>query len=116
MKSNESALRFAFITGITKFNKTSIFSELNNLSDLSLDVEYGTLLGYTYSETQKYFSGYLDNAASLLSISREKLTEELIKHYDGFCFEKNGERACFCTMVNAELSLITSKRFCGLLV
>lgn len=80
LKSNEGALRFAFITGITKFNKTSIFSELNNLSDLSLNVEYGTLLGYTYSETQKYFSGYLDNAASLLGISRGELTEELIKH------------------------------------
>ena len=47
LKSNEGALRFAFITGITKFNKTSIFSELNNLSDLSLDVEYDNLLGYT---------------------------------------------------------------------
>ena len=47
LKSNEGALRFAFITGITKFNRASIFSELNNLSDLSLDVEYGNLLGYT---------------------------------------------------------------------
>ena len=95
LKSNEGALRFAFITGITKFNKTSIFSELNNLSDLSLNVEYGTLLGYTYSETQKYFSGYLDNAASLLGISRGELTEELIKHYDGFCFERTAKEHVF---------------------
>ena len=95
LKSNEGALRFAFITGITKFNKTSIFSELNNLSDLSLNVEYGTLLGYTYSETQKYFSGYLDNPASLLGISRGELTEELIKHYDGFCFERTAKEHVF---------------------
>ena len=101
-------MRFAFITGITRFYKTSIFSELNNLSDLSLDVEYGTLLGYTYSETQKYFSGYLDNAASLLGISREELTEELIKHYDGFCFERTAKEHVFAPW--STLNFLSSPR------
>ena len=108
LKSNEGALRFAFITGITKFNKTSIFSELNNLSDLSLDVEYGTLLGYTYAEIQKYFSGYLDNAASLLGISRRKLTDELVKHYDGFCFERTAKEHVFAP--RSMLNFLSSPR------
>ena len=58
LKANEAAFRFIFITGITTFNKTSIFSELNNISDISLSPEYGTLLGYTHNEVKAYFADY----------------------------------------------------------
>ncbi len=80
-----------FITGITKFNKTSIFSELNN----SLSAEYGSLLGYTYQEVQEYFSEYVRCASELLSINQEELLRELTEHYDGFCFEETARQKVF---------------------
>ena len=56
LKSNDGALRFMFVTGITKFNKAGIFSALNNLRDISFSPRYGTLLGYTHEEVEKYGS------------------------------------------------------------
>lgn len=88
IKSNDGPVRFLFITGITKFNKTSIFSELNTLTDISLDAEFGTLLGYTKEETEQYFGEYLDKARTVLGIPHEKLMDELRINYDGFCFDE----------------------------
>lgn len=88
LKSNDEQIRFLFITGITKFSKTSIFSELNNLSDISLDHRYCNLLGYTSEEIKSYFGGYLKRAADTVQISTQELFLELIKHYDGFCFDR----------------------------
>lgn len=88
LKSNDEQIRFLFITGITKFSKTSIFSELNNLSDISLDHRYSNLLGYTSEEIRSYFDGYLKRAADTVQISTQELFLELIKHYDGFCFDR----------------------------
>lgn len=95
LKSNDGILRFVFITGITKFNKTSIFSALNNLSDLSLDVEYGTLLGYTHSEVEKYFAEYLEEAALLCELDKKELFVKLAGYYDGFCFERTASEHVF---------------------
>ncbi len=95
IKANDSSLRFVFITGNTKFNKTSIFSELNNLKDLTLDVGFGTLLGYTHDEIQRYFLPYLHEAASTLNISDKELLEKLTRQYDGFCFERTASKHVF---------------------
>lgn len=92
LKSNDASLRFFFMTGITNFSKTGIFSELNNLSDISLDCEYGSLLGYTHREVERYFSGYLDNSAKLLGRKRSELFADLTKNYDGFCFERTAKQ------------------------
>ncbi len=89
LKSNDTALRFLFITGITKFSKTNIFSALNNLTDISLSTEYGSLLGYTHKEVEEYFSKYLSCASETLKVEREELLNQLTAHYDGFCFEEN---------------------------
>lgn len=88
IKSNDGAVRFFFMTGITKFNKTSIFSELNTFTDISLDTEFGTLLGYTEEEIKQYFAGYLENTKNVLGISCENILTELRKNYDGFCFDE----------------------------
>ncbi len=85
LKTNDVAIRFFFMTGITKFNKTSIFSELNNLSDLTLNSSYGTLLGYTHEEVERYFGNYLIRASEVLKIEKSQLMEELTAQYDGFC-------------------------------
>lgn len=88
VKSNDGVIRFFFMTGITKFNKTSIFSELNTLTDISLDADFGTLLGYTEEEIQQYFGSYLERAQEVLGLSYDELLTELRKNYDGFCFDE----------------------------
>ena len=95
IKSNDGAVRFFFMTGITKFNKTSIFSELNNFSDLTLHPKYGTLLGYTHDEVETYFGDYLARAADTLNIERSKLLAVLTAHYDGFCFDEDAKYRVF---------------------
>ena len=88
LKSNDSALRFLFITGITKYSKVSIFSEMNNLNDITLDVEYGTLLGYTEEELGRYFGDYIAQAAETLDLSPSELLARMRERYDGYCFDK----------------------------
>ena len=95
IKSNDGSVRFFFMTGITKFNKTSIFSELNNFSDLTLHPKYGTLLGYTHGEVEEYFGDYLTRATEALNIERSKLLAELTAHYDGFCFDEDAKYRVF---------------------
>ena len=94
-KANDAAVRFLFITGITKFNKTSIFSELNNLSDISLSPEFGSILGYTRSEVENYFQKYLEISSKVLKIDVQNLLRELTRHYDGFCFELTASEKVF---------------------
>lgn len=95
IKSNDRVLRFFFMTGITKFSKASIFSELNNFTDLSLMSEFGSLLGYTHAEAERYFSDYLDKAAEILGMSKSSLLSEMTLNYDGFCFEKSAKQQVF---------------------
>lgn len=56
-----------FITGVTYYDHTSIFSTFNHLEDLTLDSDYGALVGYTEDELENYFSQYIDNAADVLN-------------------------------------------------
>ena len=77
LKSNVGSLRFLFLTGITKFSSTSIFSELNNLVDITLTPTYGALLGYTEEEIRQNFGYYLSKAAKTLAMSEEELIDGL---------------------------------------
>lgn len=87
LKSLSGSLRFLFMTGITKFGQTSIFSAFNNLTDISLDPTYGALVGYTEEELRKYFGPYLKRAAEVLHLSDSDLLRKLRMHYDGFSFD-----------------------------
>ena len=62
-KSLDEHLRFVFLTGVSKFSKTSIFSGLNNLRDLTFHEKASTLLGYTQEELEYYFTDHVSNAA-----------------------------------------------------
>jgi hypothetical protein len=86
-KANEPHIRFLFLTGISKFTKAGVFSTLNNLNDLSLDEEFGTLLGYTEEELTGYFDEYLEGGAAKLKISVSELVEQMKDYYNGFCFD-----------------------------
>ena len=89
LKSNDAPLRFLFITGITRFSRSSIFSSaLNNINDITLDVEYGTLLGYTEEEVNRYFGDYVNQAAETLGMSADHMLDEMRLNYDGYCFDE----------------------------
>ena len=96
VKSCDGKFRFIFITGVTYYAHTSIFSAFNNLTDLTLDSDYGALLGYTSEELEKYFSEYIDNAVVTLNkkfpterYTHEKVVEELKRNYDGYSFDED---------------------------
>ena len=60
IKGSDALLRFAFLTGVSKFTKTSIFSGLNNITDISLDIPYGDICGYSQNDVETTFKPYLD--------------------------------------------------------
>ncbi len=91
LKSCDEHLRFTFITGVTKFSKLSIFSDLNQLNDISLDEDFSTICGITQSETEETFSPEIKNLAAKFSLSYEDCLAELKRMYDGYHFHPNGE-------------------------
>ena len=86
IKANRNKIRFLFITGVTRHSNTSIFSGLNNLTDISLSSKYGTLVGFTDEEIYRNFSPFIENAAKKLNTSIDNIKNELKDNYDGFCF------------------------------
>lgn len=96
IKEYEGCLRFFFMTGITKFNNTSIFSAFNNLQDISLDQLYGSLLGYTEEEISCYFGDYLSVASQTLELSERQVLDGLRYNYDGFCFDEQAKCHVYC--------------------
>ena len=96
LKDCESALRFFFMTGITKFSHTSIFSAFNNLTDISLNPRFGALLGWTEEEIAANFSPYINEAASALQTSYQEVLKALKENYDGFCFDQKALVHVYC--------------------
>ena len=86
LKGNESMLRFVFMTGITKFSQLSIFSELNNIKNVSMDEPYAGICGITKEEMLTQMSDDIDALAEHLELSREETIQELKNHYDGYHF------------------------------
>ena len=76
MKDNDRYIKFAFLTGVSKFSKASIFNGLNNLEDISLTPEFGTVCGYTQNDIETIFLPYLEGAD----------LDELQKWYNGYNF------------------------------
>ena len=91
LKSMDGFLKFVFFTGVTKFSKVSIFSDLNHLTDISLDENYTDICGITQSEMESYFSPEIDTMASHNEMSREECLAKLKQMYDGYHFYKRSE-------------------------
>ena len=87
LKGCDEYLRFVMLTGISKFSKTGVFSAMNNLEDISMDHQYGDIVGYTQKELEENFSGWIDSAADRMKLDRGELFEQLKDYYDGFCFD-----------------------------
>ena len=90
LKSCDEYLQFVFITGVTKFSKVSIFSDLNQLQDISLDKAYGTICGMTEAEIQECFQPELSRMAKECALSEEECLKELARMYDGYHFYPGG--------------------------
>ena len=88
LKYSEAKLRFVFLTGITKFSQVSIFSELNNITNVSMDDEYAGICGITKEELQENMSDDIDMLADALGYSREMMIAKLKENYDGYHFSK----------------------------
>ncbi len=86
IKGLDQYLKFVFLTGVSKFSQTSIFSGLNNLNDIGLDAQFNTLLGYTKREIVTFFDSYLHEAAQYNDCSVEELLEKITEWYDGYLF------------------------------
>jgi hypothetical protein len=87
IKSRESDLSLIFMTGISKFSKMSIFSELNNLTDLTFRKEYADMLGLTDSEIDTCFRPYIEKVKKEHSLPEEKFWKQLRAYYNGFSFD-----------------------------
>ena len=81
--------RFVFITGVTKFCHVSLFSELNNLTDITMDARYATMLGYTQEEFETYFADRIELASKQLNIPSTQLLPKIKDWYDGYRFHED---------------------------
>ena len=86
LKGCDKYLRFVFLTGITKFSQLSIFSELNNINNVSMDEEYADICGITKEELTTQLGGYIDVMAEAKGYTHEKMLEELAYRYNGYHF------------------------------
>ena len=80
-------LRFVMVTGVSKFSRAGVFSGLNNLEEISMDKEYGDIVGYTQQELEDNFGEWIDIAGDKLSMDREELLAKIRQYYDGFSFD-----------------------------
>lgn len=85
-KSLDEDLKFVFITGVSKFAKVSVFSGMNNLTDISLDADYATLCGITQQELESHFSEVIDNLAVDEQLDRLAMLAKIKHWYNGYQF------------------------------
>lgn len=88
LKPCDAYLKFVFITGVTKFSKVSIFSDLNQLNDISLSTSAQDICGITQPELEKYFSDEIKTLASENEITETECLKALKDKYDGYHFSK----------------------------
>jgi hypothetical protein len=91
LKSADANLRFVFLTGVTKFSKVSVFSDLNHLLDISLNEDFAGICGISETELTQYFQPEIKTLAEKDKLSYEETLARLKKHYDGYHFAKQSK-------------------------
>ena len=91
LKTMDGDIKFALLTGVTKFGKVSVFSDLNNLNDISMDKQYVSLCGMTEEEIHRYFEDDLRRLATAQDMTYEETCTRLKEAYDGYHFRQNSE-------------------------
>lgn len=89
MKSMDGYIKFAFLTGVTKFGKVSVFSDLNNLIDISMNPYYVDICGMSEQEIHQNFEPDLHTLAEKQNVSYEEICEQLKTNYDGYHFTED---------------------------
>jgi Predicted AAA-ATPase/PD-(D/E)XK nuclease superfamily len=87
LKDTDAYIRLLFITGISKFTKVSLFSKLNNLNDITLNLNYASILGYTQQELVHYFADYIDETVAFMATTREELLNDMRVWYNGYSWD-----------------------------
>ncbi|WP_024468661.1 ATP-binding protein [Treponema pedis] len=91
LKSADHAIRFAFLTGVTKFSKVSIFSDLNNLKDISMLNQYAGICGISQTELEANFIPEIEALAQANKMSKPEALKELKRRYDGYHFSETSD-------------------------
>ena len=91
IKYEEGKQRFSFLTGVSKFSKVSIFSDLNNLKDYTLHPLTATLFGFTHDEVRKYYPCKLAELGAKFGKNADWAFDEIIRMYDGYKFHQDAE-------------------------
>ena len=86
LKSMDGCIKFAMLTGVTKFGKVSVFSDLNNLMDISMLNKYHNICGITEEELLRTFDGNINELAENNGMEREECIDKLRRMYDGYHF------------------------------
>lgn len=86
LKSSDRYLRFVFLTGVTKFAQVSVFSDLNQLNDISMKPQYATICGITRQELEVTFAPELEQLAEVNKLTREAALDKMEALYDGYHF------------------------------
>ena len=89
LKTMDGCIRFALLTGVTKFGKVSVFSDLNNLNDISMDNRYTEICGISEKELHHYFNEDIQKMADKDGVTYEDMSERLRQNYDGYHFAPN---------------------------
>lgn len=89
LKSMDGSIKFALLTGVTKFGKVSVFSDLNNLMDISMDHRYTEICGISEKELHSYFKDDVAEMAQMNQMSYEEMAGLLRQNYDGYHFAPN---------------------------
>ena len=91
IKTCDQYIRFAFLTGVTKFSKISIFSDLNNLRDISMEEDYAGICGITQEELEANFQSEIQALATRQDLTYQQALAELKQWYDGYLFHQAGK-------------------------
>ena len=86
--------RFVFMTGVSKFSHVSLFSKLNNLTDITIDSNYAEMLGFTETEIRKCFADRIPEAAKANALTEDELMAQLLSWYDGYRFSRADIHVC----------------------
>jgi hypothetical protein len=87
MKGADDHIRMIFLTGVSKFAGLSVFSALNNVTDISLRPEYASICGYSQQELETGFAAHIESVAERMSVSKEKLLKQIKYWYDGYSWD-----------------------------
>lgn len=109
LKTCDPYIRFAFLTGVTKFGKVSVFSDLNNLRDLTLEPDYNAICGMTETELLTYMRDGIELLAETQRMSFEDTCARLKSSYDGYRFSEDEAEGIYNPF--SILNVMESRRF-----